>query len=344
MKIFVTGATGFIGSHLVSRLIEAGHDVSAYIRETSSLKYLPKERIKIIYGDIKNYSQLQKALNGFDVVYHTAALVSDWAEKKDFYQTNVEGTINVLKSCKENKIKRLILTSTIGVLGEEDCKTAKNENSPYNPRINYFLSNIFESDMNHYRITKMIAEKEAIEFCKKHDICLIIIRPTWVYGPREFNSGPFNFCKAVLNGLPIAPIGKNNRFHVVYVEDLTKAMVLALEKNLPGINTFIIGNEQAPFINEYLGKFCKTLKVNIPHSIPQIFFQPIGFFLELIYKLLKIKKPPLLTRARVEMFYCNNIYDVSKAKRELNFVASTPLDTGIEKTVMWWKQNGFLKG
>jgi nucleoside-diphosphate-sugar epimerase len=60
--------------------------------------------------------------------------------------------------------------------------------------------------------------------------------------------------------------------------------------------------------------------------------------------LLKIKKPPLLTRARVEMFYCNNIYDVSKAKRELNFVASTPLDTGIEKTVMWWKQNGFLKG
>lgn len=338
MKTFVTGATGFIGSHLVEKLIQAGHKVTAYARKSSSLEYLPKE-VETIYGDICDYAALKKSLNGFDVVYHNAALVSDWSKKEDFYRINFEGTKNVLSAIKENNIKKLIFTSTAGVLGEEDSKTAKNEDSPYKPRTDYFLSNIFESDLNHYRISKMLAEKETIEFCRKNEISLTIIRPVWVYGPREFGSGPFYFCQAVLNGLPFVPVGKTNRFHVVYVEDLTEAMVLVLDKNLSGINVFLIGNEKPPLAQEYLGLFCKYIGVKLPCALPKIFFKPIGFTLELCYKLFNVNKNPLLTRSRVDMFYCNNIYDVSKAKRELGFVASTPLEQGIEKTVNWWRKN-----
>ncbi|MBL7130241.1 MAG: NAD-dependent epimerase/dehydratase family protein [Candidatus Omnitrophica bacterium] len=343
MEIFLTGATGFIGSHLTRKLTRCGHRVTVYIRKTSSLKFLPKKRVEVIYGDIRNYNQLQKSLKGFDIVIHNAALVSDWAKKRDFYQTNVDGTRNVLESIKYNKIKKLTFISTIGVLGEEDCLIAKDENSPYKPRLNYFFSNIFESDMNHYRITKMLAEKSAIEFCRENQIDLTVIRPAWVYGPREFHAGPFYFCKSIIDGLVAAPIGESNRFHVVYVEDLIKAVVLAIEKDLSGINIFNIGNEKPPLIKEYLGLFAKMLGKSLPASIPEVFFQPIGFCSELIYKLVNKEKSPLLTRARVKMYYCNNIYDVSKAKRKLNFVASTPLETGIEKTVRWYRQNGFLK-
>ena len=343
MKILITGATGFIGSHLTRRLLRSSHKITAYVRKTSSLQFLPKKNIEIIYGDIKDSYQLKKTSKNFDLIIHNAALASDWAKRDDFYQTNINGTINVFNAAKDNEIKRMILISSTAVLGEEDCLRAKDENAPYNPKLNYFLSNIFESDMNHYRTTKMLAEKEAIKFCRNNDISLTIIRPVWVYGPREFHAGPFAFCKYILSGLPIAPIGKNNHFHVIYAGDLAKAIELAIEKNLPGINIFNIGNEKAPSIKEYLNLFAKCLNKKLPVSIPEIFFQPIGFSLEVIYKLLRIKKAPLLTRARAKMFYCNNIYDTSKAKNLLGFVASTSLEKGIKKTVRWYKQNGFLK-
>lgn len=344
MRIFVTGATGFIGSHLVEKLIKEGHQVTAYVRKTSSLEYLPKE-VEIVYGDTADYPSLKKSLNGFDAVYHNAALVADWAKKEDFYRINVEGTKNVLMAIKENNIKKLIFTSTSGVLGEEDCKTPKNENSPYKPKTNYFLSNIFESDLNHYRTTKMLAEKEAIEFCRKNKISLTVIRPVWVFGEREFGAGPFHFCQAVLGGIPFVPVGKTNRFHVVYAEDLAKAMVSVLEKELPQISIFIIGNENPPLAQEYLGLFCKYLNAKMPAMLPKIFFKPIGFILELCYKLFNVREGPLLTRSRVDMFYANNIYDVSRARRELGFVASTPLEQAIEKTVNWWIKNAkiFIK-
>jgi nucleoside-diphosphate-sugar epimerase len=343
MNIFVTGATGFIGSHLVRRLVRDDHKITVYVRKSSSLKYLPKKKIKIIYGDIKDGDRLKEVIKGFDVVYHNAALVSDWATKTDFYRTNLDGTINILRAIKKNNIKKLILTSTIGVIGEEDCILAKDEISPYKPRLRYFLCDFFESDMNHYRISKMLAEKESIEFCKKYDIALTVIRPVWVYGPREFHSGGYYSCLTILRGLPVFPVGKTNRFHVVYVGDLTEAMVTVLQKDLKGINIFIIGNENPPLAKEYLQIYCKHLGVDMPTSLPEVFFQPLGFILEAIYKLFRIKKSPILTRARAKMFYCNNIYNISKAKQELNFVSSTSLQEGIKKTVRWWKQNGFLK-
>ena len=343
MKIFVTGATGFIGSYLVDKLLGDGHEVTIYARKTSSLDFLPKDRIKIEYGDIRDGNRLKEVLSSFDAVYHNAALVSDWGEKEEFYQTNVEGTKNILNAIQENHIKRLVLTSTIGVIGEENSPFAKDEISPYKPRINYFLSRFFESDMNHYRITKMLAEKEAIEFCKRHNIALTVIRPTWVYGPREFHSGAYYSCSIILKKVPFFPVGKINRFHVIYVEDLACAMASVLEKDFLGINIFIIGSEHPPLAKEYLGSYCKALGVDMPNTLPEFFFYPVGLILECIYKLLRIKKVPALTRSRVKMYYCNNTYNVSKAKDELGFTASTPLTEGVEKTVKWWRQNGYLE-
>lgn len=344
MKIFVTGATGFIGSHLVDELLKENHSITVYARKSSSLKFLPKDKINIAYGDIKDPNRLKEALVGFDVVYHNAALASDWAPKNEFYETNLGGTKNVLLAMRENKIKKLIFTSTIGVIGEENCSTAKNEASPYKPRINYFLSSLFEPDMNHYRMSKMLAEKETIEFAKKHAIALTVIRPTWVYGPREFHSGGYYICRAILDGMPLFPFGKTNRFHLIYVKDLVKAMAVVLKKDLTGINIFIIGNEYPPLAKEYIENYAKSLGAKAPKSIPEGFFQPVGFILEALYKLLRKKNAPLLTRARVKMLYCNNIYDVSKAENELGFIAQTPLAQGIEDTVRWWKENQYLKG
>ena len=341
-NIFVTGATGFIGSHLVKRLLKEGYQVTVLLRKHSSTQYIPTNKVKTVFGDIRDYQSLQQGMEGSQVVFHNAALARDWGRKKDFHDINVKGTRNVLKAAKANNIKFIILTSTTGVLGEENCREAKSENFPYKPKLSYFLSNIFESDMNHYRYTKMLAERGAIDFCRKNNISLTIVRPTWVYGPREFHAGPYYFCQAISRGTRFFPGCRTNKFHVIYASDLVKAMILILKKHLKGIQVFNIGGNNVSTMDEFWGLFCKYLNKKKPVYLPKWLVYPIGFFMEIWYKFLKIEKPPLLTRARVGMCYYSNVYDISKAKKVLNYEAKTPLTRGIRTTVRWWKVNGYL--
>ncbi|MBI4706816.1 MAG: NAD(P)-dependent oxidoreductase [Candidatus Omnitrophica bacterium] len=343
MKILVTGGTGFIGSHIVKQLVKLKHDVTVCCRKTSPLKFLPLKKIKICHADIRDYAQVKKITSGFDIIYHTAALASDWGRKSDFFKTNVEGTENILKAGFNNGINNFILLSSCAVLGEEDQLSPKDELSPYNPRQSYPLSFLLESNMNYYRISKTLAETEATNFCRDKAVNLTIIRAPWVYGPREFHAGPYIFSKAVQEGYAIMPFNGNKLFHLVYVEDLAKNMASLAEKMPKGTNIFIIADNKPLILKEFLGSFCSALKLKLPYSLPEIFFMPVGIFLEFLYKALKINKSPFLNRARVKIYYCNNVYNNTKAQQLLNLAPQTPVYHAVQKTVRWWRQNGFLR-
>lgn len=338
MKILVTGASGFIGSHIVDRLLLDGYEVRVLIRESSDLSFLPIEKIEVFQGELDD---AESALEGCDAVVHVAAHVRDWGEYETFYKTNVIGTRNLLNAAKCCGIRRVILMSSNAVLGEEDCVTAKGEDAPYKPSMPYGLP--IKCSMNHYRETKAEQEQEAIAFCRENNINLTVLRPVWVYGEREFHAGPYEFCKTVLSGVPILPMGKDNRLHCVHVKDVARAVSLAVEKKLEGIRIYNIGNEEAPKTREYFNLYCRYLGKDPPHYLSFWWFYPLGFLLEIIAKLVGSSEPFLLTRARVKFFYCSNIYETSRAKKELGFVPEIPLEDGIKETVDWWKDNGFLE-
>ncbi|MCK5306140.1 MAG: NAD-dependent epimerase/dehydratase family protein [Candidatus Omnitrophica bacterium] len=341
-RVFITGASGFIGSHIVDRLVEAGYELTALVREQSDLSFVPTDRLTLCQGDLTDYESVEKAMKNCEVVVHAAARTSDWGNKEKFYRANVEGTQNLLKAARENKIKKIILISTTAVLGEEDSPLPKKEDCPYKPVMPYFIGGYFGSGMNLYRHTKMLAEKKAIKFCSENGIGLIVLRPVWVYGPREFHAGPYEFCRAVLSGSRFLPMGRKNRFHVIYVKDVAISVELALKKDLAGVHIFNLGNEEAPCIRNYFSLFCEHLNVKSPFYVSFRLVYPAGILLELLARLFRAKKPYLLTSARVKMFYCNNIYDVSKARRVLGFRAEMPLDEGVRETIQWWKDNGYL--
>jgi nucleoside-diphosphate-sugar epimerase len=340
-KIFVTGGTGFIGSNLIRELLKKNYRVKALTRRCSNLRFISRYDIEIIKGDVRNLEEVENAMKGCDTVIHTAALARDWGRKKDFYDINVEGTENILKASKKNKVEFLIHLSTNAVLGEGDCLKAKDEKSPYNCRYPYFLSGLWESDMNHYRCSKMQAEKASISFCRKNDINLTVLRPVWVYGPREFHSGPYYFCKYISDNLRLLQGCKTNKFHVMYVKDLAKVIIKILKNPKEGVNIYNVGSEYIPTMDEFWRLFCKYLKVKPPVYLPKFLTYPIGIIMEAIYKFLRIKHSPDLTRARVAMGYDSNIYDVSKIHKELEF-KETPLEKGVKTTVRWWRRNGFL--
>ncbi|MBU8892545.1 MAG: NAD-dependent epimerase/dehydratase family protein [Bacteroidales bacterium] len=341
-KVMITGAAGFIGGHVTEYFCENDVDVSCFIRNSSDLSYIKGLPIKTINGSITDIDKLEKSLKGIDTVIHIAALARDWGNYKNFYEANVIGTINVLRACTINNIQNVIITGSISSYGEEDSKEIKTEEHPFNSHYKYFLDSIFPCKMNYYRDTKSLATKEAIKFAKENDLNLTIIEPVWVYGENEFNTGFYEYISLVKGQTSFVLGSKKNKFHVVYVRDLARAYFLAFKKKLTGVNRIIIGNKKINYANKIYSTFCDEIGVKKPKNIAKQIIYPIGFLLELFYTIFSIKKAPLLTRGRVNMFYDNIEYSTLKAEELLGFTNNFSIEEGIKKTVKWYKENSLI--
>ncbi len=341
-NILITGAAGFIGSHVADYFCKKNMKIFCLVKRSSNLQFIKHLHQNYIYGDITDLEQLEKNFENIDYVIHLAAYVKDWGDYKNFYDINVTGTLNVLKACKTNNIKNIILTGSISSYGEENSFEIKNEKYPYNSHYKYFLDKLFPCKMNFYRDSKADCTKEAIKYAEKNDLNLTIIEPCWVYGEREFNTGFYSYLKTVKNRIPFFPGSKKNNFHVIYSADLARAYFLAFKKKLHGVNRIIIGNEKIEKMDHIYSIFCNETGVPKPHNIPKFLIYPLGFIVELFYSIFVIKKPPLLTRGRVNMFYDNIQYSTENAKKILSFTSEYSLQAGIKKTVKWYKEQNLI--
>ncbi|MCL1875082.1 MAG: NAD(P)-dependent oxidoreductase [Synergistaceae bacterium] len=324
-KILITGGTGFIGSHIVEYFREMGEDIRTITRQDA---------------DLRDADSVLRAINGADCVIHNAALAADWGRYGDFYDNNVTGTLNVLKACVRNGVGHVIVASSCSVYGEEDCSSVKDENSHHNSHYTYFMDRVFPCAMNYYRDTKRIAKEKAIEFSREHKLPLALIEPVWVYGEREFHTGFYDYLKAARDGLPFCMGSRKNKFHVVYARDLARAYYLAYKAKAEG--SFIIGNREVADMEEIFSLFCSEAGVVKPRRAPKALMYPIGFVLELLWTVFGAKKPPFMTRGRVNIFYDSVLYGVQKAKDVLGFESEYTLAQGIKNTVSWYKKEGYL--
>ncbi|MCL2147283.1 MAG: NAD(P)-dependent oxidoreductase [Synergistaceae bacterium] len=324
-RIVITGGGGFIGSHIAGYFEEMGEDVRALTRKDA---------------DLRKPDDVLEACRDASCVIHNAAMAADWGRYEDFYENNVTGTLNVLKACVRNGVGHVILTGSCSVYGEEDCSFIKDENSPLHSHYTYFLDKVFPCAMNYYRDTKRIAREQAIEFARDNSLRLTIIDPVWVYGEREFHSVFYAYLKAARDRIPLSMGGKKNRFHVIYARDLARAYYLAYKTKTAGC--FIIGNRETACMDEVFALFCEESGYAKPRSAPKALMYPIGFAAELLWTIFRAKKPPLMTRGRVNMFYDSASYGVQKAKDMLGFESEYTLAQGIKKTVNWYKENGYL--
>lgn len=341
-NILITGSTGFIGSHITECLHNAGEAVVCLVRSDSDLSFIKGLNLEVRVGDLLDCGSLAKALSGIETVIHCAAKSSDWGSREAFFQANVQGTINIMEACRKTGINRVILTGSISSYGEENTRQIKDETYGYNPRHKYFMDGVFPSAMNHYRESKAEATIRAVEFAARNSMDLTVIEPTWVYGEREFHTGFYEYVRSVKQGMTIAPGSRTNRFHVIYAQDLARAYLLAVRKKLPGVQRIIIGNRQAPLMDEIYTLFCRQAGVPKPSYLPRWVVSPVSFFLELAWTIAGSKTPPLLTRGRVDMFYDNIEYSTRKASEVLGFESQYSLEEGISRTVQWYKNKGLL--
>ncbi|MBN2280799.1 MAG: NAD-dependent epimerase/dehydratase family protein [Candidatus Marinimicrobia bacterium] len=341
-RILMTGGNGFIGSHIVELFLKEGHEVVCLVRQSGNLENLKGMKVRLVYGDIAHKETLSSSFKGIDFVIHNASHVRDWGKWSLFFDANVKGTLNVLEQCVENRIDHIIMTGTISSYGEEHSNTIKNETFPYNSHYKYFMDRIFPCKMNYYRDSKRMATRLASEFAETNGLNLTILEPVWVFGEREFSSGFYEYLQSVATGMAFMPGSRKNKFHVIYVKDLARAYRLAFEKKIRGVERFIIGNESSDNMYGLYSKFCEQAGLKMPRIIPKYLVYPPAFLMEWVATVLGFKKPPLLTRGRINMFYDNIEYSTQKAEKILGFYSEYTLDDAIARTVKWYQEKGYL--
>lgn len=323
-KVFVTGATGFIGTKLVRRLVEKGHTVHALSRATSNREGLDHENIRIVQGDITDLDSLKKGMQGCAWVFHLAAYAKNWAKDKSmFYRQNVEGMKNVFEAARANNVERTVFTSTIVTFGPTRPGEVGNEEMP----------RITPTCLTEYEETKVLAEQEALRLAKE-GFPVVIVNPTRVYGPGKMTEG--NSVSLMIDQYDrgLVPILLNRGVNVgnyVLVDDLVQGHLLAMERGRIG-ERYILGGENVSL----KGLFALVDRVSRKRHRQVNLTPAIGLLYGEVQRLAaeRIGIYPQITTGWVKTFLQDWAYSCAKAERELGYVF-TPLDEGIRRTYEW---------
>ncbi len=326
MKVFVTGATGFIGEHLVKELIKRGNEVVALYRSESKKKLLADLPIKWYKGDLLDIEVLDQAIDGCDQVYHVAAYAVAFEEKPgDFRKYNVQGTVNVLEAALKHGVKKVVFTSTAGIFGPSVNGKIVNEKSV--TQIPYFTG---------YEASKAEAENILPHFIKK-GLNVVIVNPTRVFGPGQLtqsNSVTLMIYKYIKGQWHFIPGNGQSIGNYVFVEDVVNGHILAMEKGKTG-ERYILGGENVSY-NEFFNLLQQVSgkKYTLIH-IPRLFMLTVAYVLMLVHKVYRKFIPPF-TPNHIRKFMYNWNVSTDKAKFELGYKV-TPLKDAILKTISSFK-------
>ena len=327
MNILISGATGFLGSHLVRVLAKEGHRCKCLVRRTSSTSELKDlDHVEFVYGDITDKESLKEAVKDVRVIYHLAAKIGKWGiPEKAFFAVNVHGTRNLLEVAHEGEVRQFIFCSTPGVQGKGHAQAS--ETLPYKPP--YI-----------YELTKCEGEKLVLGFHQKRkDLSVTILRPDFVYGPGD------------LRRLPLYRAIGNKRFYLIgngrallhptYIEDVVQGFCLPANNPVSFGETYNIAGPRVVTVREYAETIAQTLNVSLPRlRFPKPSAGILATFLEALSKI--TGKEPILSQSKVKFLTSNHGSNISKAMNELGYRPKTDFEAGIKRTVNWYYQHDLL--
>lgn len=324
MKSVVTGATGFLGKKVVKKLLEQGEDVVAVGRNVSIGQELTAMGAKFKQVDISDKMQVAGLIKNGDYVFHCAALSSPWGKYKEFYNSNVVGTQNMLQESLENGVIRFVHVSTPSVYF--DFKDALNikESDPL-PR----------KPANDYAKTKLMAENEVRKYSEQ-GLFTTIIRPRAIFGEGDNAIFPRLIKINDKSGIPFFDDGKAI-CDLTYVDNVVDSMILCRDSpNVLSADIFNITNGEPMEIGSIIERLFQKLdkkvnRLNIPYSIAY----SLGGVAEFVSKI--TGKEPSLTKYSVGVLAKSQTLDISKA-RAIGYAPKVCVEEGLERVALWWKQ------
>jgi len=323
----VTGATGLLGSHVVEQLVARGERVRALVRASSDTTWLRAHGVELAEGDLERPDSLPPAIDGCEVVYHCAARVGDWGPWRLFQESIIDATAHVLGACEKVGVGRLLHVSSINVYGRPRLRPGQllTEDDTLG-QTKWFWDYYCESKIR----AEVLVQGSPVPWT--------IVRPSWIYGPRDRNSMP-RVIKALDAGRA-AMIGRgDNLLNIVYAADVADGAVRAATSEVGLRRAYNLASEGAITQKVFLDALTDGLgKPRVRRRFPYWLAFTGGFIAECVGRAIRLGRPPHFTRYAVALIGRSTQFSIARARRELGWEPRTAPLEGLRRTLEWLRQ------
>jgi len=324
--VLVTGGTGFIGRHLVETLRRSATPVRVLARRADAASWVTQVGAELVVGDLVDEAAIRRAASGVRAVFHLAGrLFSPGVPAHEYERLHVESTIGLMNACARlDQFDFFLLCSTTGVHGPTGDTLAAEDDSG--------------RPQNAYESTKARAEQRATEMAHRTGLPLAIARPGLVYGPGDRHL--LGLFRAIRGGYYRVIGHGHNRFSPIYVDDVVQGLLLSAAAAGPACRRYhLIGPRPVT-----MAELSDAIGAAVGRSVPRLHLPtPLALAVATAFEALPVSRRLLpLTRSRVRFMTEDRAYDGSRAARELGFAPRVDLDTGLSRTVAWYREHGLL--
>jgi dihydroflavonol-4-reductase len=327
MLAFVTGATGFLGSHVARALAEQGAQLRLLVRPTSNLKNLEGLKAETATGDLRDGASLEKAMQGCDTVFHVAADYRLWVrDAAEMYRSNVEGTKAILQAARKNSVRCVVYTSSVATVGFTGNGHPADEDSPVS----------LDGMIGHYKRSKFMAEEVALE-AGRGGMDVVVVNPSTPVGERDIKPTPTG--RIVVDFLKKKfPAYVDTGLNLVDVTECARGHIAALEKGRSG-ERYILGGENLT-LKQILDKLAAITGLPSPKvKVPYMLALATGVVDEVVTGRI-LGREPRATIDAVRMGRKKMFVSCAKAERELGW-KMVPVDGALRRAAEWFQANGY---
>ncbi|MFL5629254.1 MAG: NAD-dependent epimerase/dehydratase family protein [Ktedonobacteraceae bacterium] len=327
MTILVTGATGFLGTALVTELVQQQQPVRILVRDAAKARAQFGTAVTVVAGDITDKQQVQQAVDGATTIYHLVGRLYHPSVPTELYhRTHVEGTRILLEACRgQGQLQRLVHCGTTGIYGVTGYTPAA-EDAPYAPT-------------NPYEATKLESELLALKAYHEHNLPVSVVRPGLVYGPGDLHL--LGFFSAIQKGLFRVIAGGKALLHPIYIDDMVTAFLLCAERTEAIGRSYNIAGERPVTIRELATAIAHALDKELPGGSIPLWLAHMASDIFALLPGLQGERAPL-TRSRVKFLTHSRVYDCRRAHKELGFKAQVDLPEGMRNTAAWYYKHKYL--
>jgi len=320
--VYITGATGFIGGHLVKANQDAGHHVRALVLPADpGVETLRRAGVEVVSGDIRDADAVAGSMAGADIVYHCAAVVTDWAPRKQFAEITVGGAENVCQAALSAGVQRLVKISTNDVFGLDET-VVLTEESPLTPW------------HEPYPDFKIRAEEIAWHYYQRQGLPVTMVYPCWVFGPGDATFVPL-LADAIIKKELIF-WRKEVLVWPTYIDNLVNLMMIIAEDERAVGNGYLVHDGESTTLQAFCAVIAEALGVSPPgRHIPYGAAYAAAKIMEALWRLTRRSSRPLLTTYTVKNLGSRLRFSIDKAARELDWRPPIPYREGLRRTMEW---------
>lgn len=326
MTVIVTGAAGFLGRHIVERLLARGDRVRALCRSPSPK--LEASGVEVVLCDVRNLEDVQNALAGIETVYHVAGVAGMWGPWRHFHQNNVIGTQNVVAACRRQRVQRLIYTSSPSVAFDLHDQCGADESAPYSKRW-----------LCHYAKSKAIAEQAVLAANGSAGLLTCALRPHLIWGPGDRQLLPRMLAHARSRRLWQVGDGTND-IDIIYVENAAAGHIQAADALRSGSpvcgRAYFISQGQPVNCWRWIAQLLAMAAAPpVTRSLSLRTAWRMGWTWEIAYRMLRLRKEPPMTRFLASQLGRSHWFDISAARRDFGYTPEISTAQGMSRLREW---------